>query len=139
MSIRRYAAIVIALTVSACASSSGSPSTQGANRDANESVRGTSRLIVRAQLAQLAGRSAFEAVEQFNQRWLRSARGTSVRGVASYPRVVVDGMNRGDVGIHRQIRSEDVESMRFISASDATTKYGTGFTGGAIEVTTRGR
>ena len=30
-------------------------------------------------------------------------------------------------------------SLRFLRASDATTKYGTGFAGGAIEVTSRGR
>jgi hypothetical protein len=31
----------------------------------------------------------------------------------------------------------NIETMRYLSAPDATTKYGTGFPGGAIEVTTR--
>jgi hypothetical protein len=34
--------------------------------------------------------------------------------------------------------ANDIESTRYFSASDATTKWGTGYTGGAIEVTTRG-
>jgi len=31
----------------------------------------------------------------------------------------------------------NIETMRYLSAADATTKYGTGFPGGVIEVTTR--
>jgi len=31
----------------------------------------------------------------------------------------------------------NIETMRLLSAPDATTKYGTGYPGGVIEVTTR--
>ena len=36
-----------------------------------------------------------------------------------------------------QMSTENIETMRYLSASDATTKYGTGYAGGVIEVTTR--
>ncbi len=32
---------------------------------------------------------------------------------------------------------ENIETLRYLSAPDATTKYGTGYIGGVIEVTTR--
>ena len=90
-------------------------------------------MIVRAQLAELTGLSAWEAVERFNRRWLSPARG------GAYARVVIDGTDRRDLSILRRFSADGVESLRFLRSSDATTKYGTGFTGGAIEVTSRGR
>ena len=38
--------------------------------------------------------------------------------------------------LHR-MSIDDIETMRYLSSSDATTKYGTGYVGGVIEVTTR--
>jgi len=33
--------------------------------------------------------------------------------------------------------TDDIETMRYLSASDATIRYGTGYIGGVIEVTMR--
>ena len=44
---------------------------------------------------------------------------------------------RGELDVLRQLNTANIETMRYLSASDATTKYGTGFLGGAIEVDTR--
>jgi hypothetical protein len=41
------------------------------------------------------------------------------------------------VEILRSIRAGDVEEARFLNARDATTRYGTDMTAGAIEVVTR--
>ena len=141
MSIRNGAALVLALVLSACVSSAENPLGDRFEVFSAES-RGNSRLIVRAQLAELPGETAWEAVERLNRRWLRSQRGASFtpdRGVVyNYPKVVVDGISRNELEELRRISTESIENMRFISAADATTKYGTGFMGGAIEVTTRG-
>ena len=51
-------------------------------------------------------------------------------------RAYVDGIAR-DLKLLDMLDTEDVASMRFLNASDATTRYGIGHTGGAILITTR--
>ena len=136
MSLRRFWSLVLVLVlapvVSACASSPDSPFDEG-GQTATRTARGSSTLIVRAQLEQLVGRSAWDAVERFNRRWLSTRRG----GV--YARVVIDGTSRRDLSELSRMSTEGIENLRFLSSGEATTKYGTGFAGGVIEVTTRGR
>tara|TARA_B100000809_G_scaffold219587_1_gene226840 strand:- start:38 stop:391 length:354 start_codon:yes stop_codon:yes gene_type:complete len=101
---------------------------------------GTSTLMVRAQFENYAGRTALEAVQQFNRRWLRVDRS----GSGAYARVIVDGA-RGDQNLDGEfreldrLRAVDVESMRFLAPNDANRKYGGGYGGGMIEVTSMGR
>ncbi len=135
MSFRRCAWVVLALVVSACASSQDTPFGREFETSAAAS-QGNSRLIVRAQLERFAGLSAWEAVRTLNPRWLRS-RSVSVNYGPSYARVVVDGTVRRVLGYLDQMSTENIETMRYLSASDATTKYGTGYAGGVIEVTMR--
>jgi hypothetical protein len=52
---------------------------------------------------------------------------------------VIDGSIRGELDELRSLNTDSIESMQFLSATDATTKYGTGYFGGVIEVTTRRR
>ena len=135
MSFRRCAWVVLALVVSACASSQDTPF--GGEFATSAAVsQGNSRLIVRAQLERFAGLSAWEAVETLNPRWLRS-RSVSVNYGPSYARVVVDGTVRRVLADLYRISTVNIETMRYLSASDATTKYGTGYAGGVIEVTLR--
>ena len=131
MTSRRCACLVLAFVLSACASSAGTPFAEGGGT-ATRAARGNSTLIVRAQLQELTGRSAWDAVERFNRRWLSNARG------GGYARVVIDGTFRYDLNELRQLSADGIESLRFVRATDATTKYGIGFGGGAIEVTTSG-
>ena len=134
MSFHRYASLVLVFAVSACASSSSTPfGEQAATTTAARAARGNSTLIVRAELAQLYGDSAYRAVELLRRRWLRARRG------AGYARVIIDGSYRTDLGQLRSMSAESIEEMRLLSPGEATTKYGTGYTGGVIEVTTRGR
>ena len=97
---------------------------------------GNSRLIVRAQLAQMEGQTAWEAIETLNRRWLRPSRGSSISGPITAS-IVVDGIVRGDLNELRMMRTENIETMRLLSSADATIKYGTGYLGGVIEVSTR--
>ena len=75
----------------------------------------------------------FEAIRQLRGRWLNSrGRGT--------PEVVVDGAPRqSGIDELRSLRVSDVQEVRYMSASDATTRFGTGYEAGAILVTTRRR
>ena len=54
-------------------------------------------------------------------------------------RVVFDGRSPDNLDALGRLRADDVESLRFLTATDATRKYGPGFNGGVIEVTSRGR
>ena len=136
MSFRRCASLVLALTVSACASSGGTSSGVG-GQTAARAARGNSTLIVRAELDELTGRSLWDSVETLRARWLRPQRGGSFAAGPSYARVVVDGTVRGELDELRRLSSENVETLRYLSAPAATIKYGTGYPGGVIEVSTR--
>ena len=127
--------LVLAPVVSACASSSDAPLSEDAER-ATRATGGNSTLIVRAQLEALTDRSAWDAVETLNRRWISASRGRSFAGPA-YARVAVDGIVRGELDLLRRLSTIYIETMRYLSAADATTKYGTGFPGGVIEVDTR--
>ena len=135
MSFRRCASLVLALVVSACVSSSTPEGFAAAARARG----GNSRLIVRAQLDELYGYSAYEAVETLNRRWLQPQRGSSLASGQSFARVMIDGNVRREINDLARMSTDNIETMRYLSAPDATTKYGTGYPGGVIEVTLRRR
>ncbi len=137
MSFRRCASLVLALAVLACASSGGISSGEREQTSAR-AARGNSSLIVRAELEELPGGSLWDAVDRLRPRWLQPQRGASVYAGTSFARVVVDGTIRGELGELRRFFPENIETLRYLSAPDATTRYGTGFPGGVIEVSTRG-
>lgn len=133
---RLNAALVVVLVLtpifSACASSGGSASEGGGETAATDG--GSSTVIVRAQLARYAGRSALDAIQRFNRRWLRAERGG---GGSAYARVVIDGGSWYSLNVLDQLSANEVESLRFLNFNVAIRKYGAGFRGGVIEVTSR--
>ena len=147
MYFHRSASLVLALVVSACASSPDTPLgdvggtvQRAAPGTSTPAARGTSTLIVRAELEQRQGDSAYRVIESLHQNWLReNRRNTTLGDPASYARVVVDGTPRGELSELSRMSANEIESMRFISAPDATMEYGTGYPAGAIEVTMRGQ
>ena len=141
MFFRCCASLVMALVVSACASSAGTSLGEGGG-PATTAARENSTLIVRAELDAFQGRSAWDAVYTLRRRWTQPGLGATFGGAPIYARVVVDGTHRGELRELRRISANDIESMRFLSAPDpdTTIKYGLGNEGGVIEVTTiRGR
>ncbi len=115
--------LALVILGSACASS-GQPGQSRPRRDRN--------LITAEELSELSVSSAYEAVRRLRPGWLQA------RGRSGLP-VVYRNNTRwgGDPRSLENIRIDDVSEMRFLSASDATTRYGTGFTGGVILVVTR--
>jgi hypothetical protein len=66
---------------------------------------------------------------------LARAKATPLAGTGrSYPHVFVDGRPFGTAESLHQFGTESIEEIRFINPADATTRYGTGYTGGIIEV-----
>jgi len=83
--------------------------------------------------ASLSTQSAYDVVQRLRPRWLRSRGG----GTAGLPMLVINNIPSGDLERLRSIAAIDVSEIRFISSQDATTRWGTGFVGGAIEVVMR--
>ena len=102
-------------------------------------VSGTDRnRITREQLETMPSITAFEAVERFHRDWLRARAGTLRTSTGRfYPEVFLDGRPFGTVESLNQFGTDMVEEIRFLSAANATTRYGTGYPGGIIEVITR--
>ena len=113
---------------------------------ATASGGGNSNLITSELLreADPEGLSVYQIIQRNRPRWLRAARGdTSFGNVAGgsegsdFARVLLDGIPYGDLNALRSLEIISVESIEYMSGSDATTRYGTGYGGGAIIVRTR--
>ena len=89
------------------------------------------------EISSVAVSTAYEAIQALRPQWLQRRGTFSLMDPNSgYPTVVVDDIQRGELDLLRNIRAEVVAEIRYVNARDATTRYGTGFSGGAIEVTT---
>ena len=115
----------LSLGATGCASGSGGGGGGGA-------PRGSSTRIVADELATVSQLDLYAAIQRLRPAWLRPG----TRG--QLPEVIVDGSPQagGAEGL-RSFRSGDVGQVEYMNASDATTRFGTGYTGGAILVTTR--
>lgn len=120
--------LVSTLAVGGCAStgSSGDGSGSGGSPD-----HITSEELRNLDVEDL---NAWQLVQRLRPNWLR-ARGQTFRGDTD-ARVVVDGMDYGELESLRNLNVVDIEEMRYLSSSDATTRFGTGYPGGAILVST---
>lgn len=121
--------LVVAVVSSSCASSGESG---GANRSRN--------LITAEELMEVPHSSVYEAVRALRPRWLQARAGASMRSPQrETPRVYMDGQLYGGVDQLWTLLPGEVGTIRFLSASDATTRFGTNHFAGAIVVTTRRR
>lgn len=123
------ALLLIAPLAYGCASSVEAP------QQASESTR---NLITREQLEAMPSVTARDAVERLHRDWLRGRAGslrTSTGRVS--PKVFVDNRPFGELPALYQFGTEEIEEIRFLSASDATTRFGTGYPGGIINLIMR--
>jgi hypothetical protein len=120
---RTLAALALVLTVAAC----------GKNEINNGTVSRNSNIITREEIAGTTVESAYDAVQRLRPMFLRP-RSTGSRSNALAV-VFIDGVRRGDPEVLRAIAARSVEEIRFITAVDATTRYGTNIEGGVLQVT----
>jgi outer membrane cobalamin receptor len=122
---RTFAFLLLAITT-ACASAGARPSR-------------TSDVITIEEIESASVSTAYEAVQRLRPSFLRGRGQSSIQNPGGdLPVVYVNGLRTGGIDQLHNIPAQDVREIRFISASDATTRYGTGHTGGIIEITTRG-
>ena len=113
---------------------------------ATASGGGNSNLITSALLreADPEGLSVYQIIQRDRPHWLRAGRGAPSFGNAAggavssaFARVVLDGVPYGEIDELRRLDTNEVDSIEYMSASDATTRFGTGYVSGAILVRTR--
>lgn len=145
-SLRVTGVFALALGLSACASGSAGSGAGGGSAD----------LITQQQIDDAGVDTALDVVRRYRSRWLRPARSqntsdarapTSRPGMPQkagdavatqvYPKVFLDGALYGELDSLSSIRPGRVSSIQFISAADATMRYGSDYAGGVIEVFTR--
>jgi hypothetical protein len=117
-----FALLVLALAAAACSTVKGAAGTRpGSSMDR----------ITEAELDPVSQLSAFEAIERLRPRWLQSRTGF-------FPTVHVDGSvrNAGEE-ILASILCSEVEGIQYLSATDATTRFGTDYKNGVILITTK--
>ena len=123
---RHKAPLILVAISSACVVGNPGPSRASSQGD-----------ITRPELEQVLSESAYEAVEQLRPSWLFYRRTPTLTNPNPEPAAYVDQAKLIVLDDLRTIPVQDVERIRFLSASDATTVYGTGHMWGAIVVTTR--
>ena len=112
--------------LAACASGGGG-SSDGPRRSANR--------ITQEELVEYSTLNALDAIRRLRPRWLQPRGATA--GGANEPVAILDGARLGNPQSLTAVSVSDIDSMQFLSAADATMRYGTNFPGGAIEVRTR--
>jgi hypothetical protein len=122
----RTVALLVVLAVAGCASGGGGAAT-----------RGSANRITAEEMAEHASLDLYAVVQRLRPRWLQVRGATSVQGRAAIA-VILDGVRQqGSIELLRGLRASDIREVRFLGARDATTRYGTDMTAGAIEVFTK--
>ena len=128
---RRFAAIAMIAMVSACASSGGAVPIQNQN------------VISTDEITQSAASNAYDLIQRLRPNYLRTrgaVHGTPDKANKLEPVDVVVYLNENRLGTTeqlRQISTMDIREIRYFNSSEATTKWGTGHSAGAIQVVTR--
>ena len=138
MRVRVLMAAVLIAVGSGCSSSGSSSSATGAPRAPSRQ----NDVITAAEIAERAAdaSNALQIVQKLRPQML-TTRGrfspADSSDAGARPRVVVDGVAYGQVENLVNVNAISVMEIRYISATDATTRFGTGYVGGAILVTTK--
>lgn len=121
---RLMLAALASLTV-ACASAR--PPAAGATRDPD--------VITIAELERHADITARQAIERLRPRFLRMRGPSSLQNPdADRLLVYVDNSRIGGIEVLDQIHAFEIREIRYLSAPDATSRYGTGHSGGVIAI-----
>ena len=124
--------LLLLLALPACASTGGSG--PDADRQRTRSDRITHEEIVNSGAS-----SAYDLVASLRPQWLRG-RGLRTLGEATGDetlKVYLDGAPLGPPDAMRQIPLGSVRSLRFLTAAEATQRWGSGHLRGAILISTR--
>jgi hypothetical protein len=126
---------LVGIALAGCASGGAS------STDPDVSVRRADRnQLTEAELEQSGAQTLKQAIELLRPQWLQT-RGPTNWGVAGQTGdqivVYVENQRVGTIGELERIRVSETASVRFLSGIDATNRYGSGHTLGAIVIARR--
>jgi hypothetical protein len=98
-----------------------------------------SQLITEDEIEASHASTAYEAIQKLRANFLSYRGETSLDKSRNtpYPTVWLDGQEFGPLSTLRNLPASQIASIRLYRAWEATTKFGTGYMGGVIAVTTR--
>jgi hypothetical protein len=118
------ALLLVVLLASACASAGGGGGGGRANSISRDQFNPDDE-------------NAFLIIRRLRPSWLRPrTQGTITNPEPAFPQVYLDQTHLGDANVLESISAAQIGSIEYMDALDATTRYGTGFTGGLIIVRT---
>ena len=123
---QRFVLLLLVCVAGACATAARSG---GSSRD----------VLTPADAVDTGTTDLYELIQVERPQWLRDRRSVSADGTRQPLRVIVNGVRAAGLDVLRTIRIEQFVEARHLTGPDATTRWGTGFGGGAIEVTMVGR
>ena len=124
----RTLAIVTAALISTAACASNTPRSAPSNRN----------LITADEIAKSNASTAYDAIERLRPAFLRTRGAQSLQNPTPVaPLVYLDGMRYGGVAALAQIPAMGIISIQYLSALDASQRFGLGNEGGAILVSTK--
>jgi hypothetical protein len=133
--------LLVWLIVTGCASggSGGASGTSAtAAMTAAAGPKGSATVIVAAEISGSGAQNALEAIQQLRPSMLRTRNGSTGEGANGTDIVIyVDGIRAGERQSLTAIPAGNIREIRLLSASDATTRFGTGHPLGAILVATK--
>jgi hypothetical protein len=123
--VRRQTVLLVALVASACTSAAATRSPQ----------RGASNVLAAEEIELSNAGSLHDAIRLLRPHFFFSRGPTSLRApVNPMPTVIINSVPQASVASLRAISARDVQYVRLLSAPEATTRYGTGYMAGVIEV-----
>ena len=126
--------IAVALLAVSCASS-GTPARS------DSGVRQPSRnrsILTLDEISGSSARDAYHAVQLLRPDWLRSRGAVSTQDTRpTSVTIYVDGQRYGEATSLEQFRIGAFKQLRYYSGTEATNRWGTGHSGGVIDLVTR--
>ncbi len=107
-------------------------------RPRDAATKGSANVIIMAEIATSGASDAMQAIRLLRPAMLRGRNGSLNENSGGVDIIVyIDGMRAGSPNTLTNVSALTIKEIRFLSASDATTRFGTGHPLGAILVTTK--
>ena len=135
--LRQICVVTLALSAIGAAGCASSKSAEQPAQGVSPTRRNSS--VIRAdELATAQMANVYDALQRLRPQWLKTStnRGAGKGGgyQSSELAVYLETTRYGDIFVLKQMSTTDVKSVQYLSSSEATTRFGTGNTGGAIVV-----
>lgn len=140
MQLKALAIVCATIAALACSSSGSAPSASSGT-----ARRGSANLITEQEIQSLGAgaETALDIVERLRPAMLRTRPSTFGNSQSESARestnvkAYVDEISLGDASNLRGVPAVQVKEIRYLSATDATQRWGTGFGSGVIQVITK--